>query len=188
MIDLLTLSDFDLALIAAFCAIAVMLEAVLLLVGDQLTRRQRIQKIRNAIQEAEAETERYRVRIRERQPELSLARSENNAALAAIKQLELDIQRVRTPREILVHKVGMRGSGPQQLFRAPIRKSLANDADANQRLIWRCDHYVDVWALNEKAAHESAEAAYNPRFGYQLGSFQRLGMNPVAADFDAKVA
>jgi len=164
--------EISASLFMGLCALAAAFEAVLLLARDRLLRHHQLQKIRDNIRDADAETENYRAQIKERRPELVSARAENNNVLRAIMEVQREAERLQRPQEVLVHIVGRRGGVAQYLFRASINKTLTEQADENQRLLWAGEHFVEAWARNDNFARHAAEQAFSAQLGYQIGAFR----------------
>ena len=98
--------------------------------------------------------------------------------LAKVEELERAVRRPSEAPPVLVHNVA--GTGFGNRYRATITKTLAEDADENQVLLWKHQSVVDVAAAaSPEEAADAARRQFPDTHGYTLGPFTAVGASRV---------
>lgn len=109
--------------------------------------------------------------------ETSKASADSNAAeIEKLRQESIRLERELTQRKevppVLVYRIGP--PSPTLLrYRASVSKSLPEDADPQQKLVWRAPAQVETWAMSPQQAKEQASHPFRRDLGYAVGAFTR---------------
>lgn len=99
------------------------------------------------------------------------------SAVSKAESLEKDLKRAPDVPPVLIHTVG--GSGFGTRYRARISKTLPDDADENQALIWKYRAFVEVTAAAPAEAYDASRRQFPESHGYVIGSFTPVGAPAV---------
>jgi len=162
----------QLILLALF-VIAVILEAVLFIAKDFLFGVHRAQSIEAQIKQTQKDVEEAAGRVRGKRKVLMGHYDECEKVVAAQAEIDKELAAMQRVRPVLVHPVGQ--ASPAKRFRAKLTKSLPENADSKQTLIWGFDNFVETWAETPQAARDAALRQFAPEAGYTLGEFTAQG-------------
>lgn len=93
--------------------------------------------------------------------------------VAKIEDMEKSLKRPSDLPPVLIHTVGGSGSGTR--YRASISKTLGDDADENQTILWKHPAFIEVTAAGPAEAQEATRRQFPDSHGYVIGPFTPFG-------------
>lgn len=100
-------------------------------------------------------------------------------AASKLEELERSLRRPSDAPPVLIHTVGSSGSGSGTRYRATITKTLTEDADENQILLWKQNALVEAAAASPDEAREATRRQFPESHGYAIGPFTAVGTPAV---------
>jgi len=134
-----------------------------------------------AVREAEIKEEiselHHDLGMADKKLESSKASADSNAAeVEKLRQESIRLERELNQRKdvppVLVYRIAP--PSPTLLrYRASVTKPLPEDADAQQKLVWRSPAVVETWAISPQQAKEQASHHFRRDLGYAVAAFVR---------------
>ncbi len=161
----------QITLSALFLAAAA-LEIVLLVAKGYLLGERRTKAIEAQIAEAQEGLKKTLPLIEERKKRLLEAYNESERVIADTEEVSKRAVAQRQIKPMLVHTAGQRAGDIR--WRARVYKTLPEEPERNQSLIWDFDNYVDVWTADRGDARAAALRQFPPEAGYTVEEFVLL--------------
>ena len=154
------------------------LEIFLLVGRDYLLKTRRRAAFEDSLRKAQEDCQEARKRIEERRADFRAAADQAERQRAEIAKADEAFAKAQKTMPTLTYTLGEKGDGTR--FRAAISKTLPAKAEAAQRLVWSCENFVDVWAINVETAAQVAGTQFPAKHGYVIGEFATMMPAPEA--------
>lgn len=163
-------------ILGALFMLGLALEIFLIVGKDYLLNTRRRAAFEESLRKAQEDCQEARKRIEERRAAFRAAADEAERQRAEIAKADEAFAKAQKTMPTLTYTLGERGDGTR--FRATIAKNLPAKAEAAQRLVWSCENFVDVWAINVETATQVAATQFPAKHGYVIGEFAAMTPAP----------
>jgi len=161
-----------LLLTAIFTAFAIAIEVVNFVAPDLLAGLNRESALKEGIARGQAELAESEKRIQALRTSLRNAQIEINRAANGIEKLDAEFQSKRKVDPVLVYAIRT-SSQATHAYRASLGKTLPDEPEESQALMWSGKVFVEVEATSESEARAVAHRQFPFQHGYVVGEFQQ---------------
>ncbi len=164
-----------LSIFGVLAAFGLVLEVLNFVARDFLCGGRRVEALRESIRATQKDLAEAENKIGGIKGDLRKALNDLDRVKNDFQSTEKEISRRQKTDPVLVYLIGPEvGTGFR--FRAPVTKTLpAENPDANQKLLWSKENFVEIWTASEDKARALAGDQFPAKHGYTVGEFVRTG-------------